>query len=91
MCLKKSERKNMFLLQELINIKIQYRQCPKYIVYDFEKYITKGKLFEVIDVVESGFKVVAIESDMGGGNLSLKKNLQISTNKVLFTNLVDVT
>ncbi|KAJ8870000.1 hypothetical protein PR048_029011 [Dryococelus australis] len=38
-----------------------------------------------------GFKVVTIVNDMGGGNLSLWKHLQISTNKVSFTNPVDVT
>ncbi|KAJ8894294.1 hypothetical protein PR048_006909 [Dryococelus australis] len=62
------------------------------IFYDFDRNITKDKLFEVIkEVEESGFKVVAIASDMGGGNLSLWRNLQISTNKVSFTDLVDVT
>ncbi|KAJ8865488.1 hypothetical protein PR048_033765 [Dryococelus australis] len=56
------------------------------------KIYTKDKLFEVIKELEgSGFKVVTVVSDMGGGNLSLWKNLQISTNKVSFTNLVDVT
>ncbi|KAJ8888053.1 hypothetical protein PR048_007539 [Dryococelus australis] len=59
---------------------------------DFDKYIAKDKLFEVIKEVEdSNLKVVAIVSDMGGGNISLWKNLQISTNKVSVTNPVDVT
>ncbi|KAJ8890534.1 hypothetical protein PR048_010043, partial [Dryococelus australis] len=41
---------------------------------------TKDKLFEVTkEVRDSGFKVVAIVSDMGGGNL------------ISFTNPVDVT
>ncbi|KAJ8878267.1 hypothetical protein PR048_018844 [Dryococelus australis] len=43
------------------------------------------------EVEDSGFKVVAIVSDMGGKILSLWKNLQISTNEVSCTNPVDVT
>ncbi|KAJ8896620.1 hypothetical protein PR048_001964 [Dryococelus australis] len=46
----------------------------------FDKNFTKDKLLEVIKEVEdSGFKVVAILSDMGGGNL------------ISFTIMVDVT
>ncbi|KAJ8878410.1 hypothetical protein PR048_018988 [Dryococelus australis] len=54
--------------------------------------IVRDKLFEVIKEDEdSGLKVVAIVSDMGGGNLSLWQNLQISTNEVSFKNPADVT
>ncbi|KAJ8868438.1 hypothetical protein PR048_029954 [Dryococelus australis] len=42
------------------------------------------KLFEILkEVDDSGFKVVAIVSDMGGRNLSLWQNLQISTKFLL--------
>ncbi|KAJ8866847.1 hypothetical protein PR048_032708 [Dryococelus australis] len=58
------------------------------IFHDFHKNITKGKLFEVINVVESRFKVIAIVSDMGAGNLSLRKNLKFPQS--FFTNQVDV-
>ncbi|KAJ8892029.1 hypothetical protein PR048_004594, partial [Dryococelus australis] len=58
--------------------------------YFFDKNITKDKLFKE-EVEESGFKVVAVASDMGDRNLSLWKNLQISTNKVSFMNPVEVT
>ncbi|KAJ8875489.1 hypothetical protein PR048_023384 [Dryococelus australis] len=62
------------------------------ILYDLHKNITKDKLFKVIkEVEEYGFKVVATVSDTRGRNLSLWKNLQISTNKVSFMNPLDVT
>ncbi|KAJ8890808.1 hypothetical protein PR048_010317, partial [Dryococelus australis] len=48
------------------------------IFYDFDKNFTKDKLFEVI-------------KEVGYSSLNLWKNLQISKNKVSFTNPVDVT
>ncbi|KAJ8892632.1 hypothetical protein PR048_005213 [Dryococelus australis] len=49
-------------------------------------------MFEVKKEVEESYsKIVAILSVMQGAYLSLWKNLQISTNKVSFTNSVDVT
>ncbi|KAL1517342.1 hypothetical protein ABEB36_001117 [Hypothenemus hampei] len=49
--------------------------------------MTKEILFEIINYVEAaGFPIVAVVSDLGGGNRSLHNELDISINKTWFTN-----
>lgn len=57
------------------------------IFYDFDCQMTKNKLFEIITYVENaGFPVVAMVSDLGGGNRGLHKELNISVSQTWFSN-----
>lgn len=59
------------------------------IFYDFDCAMRKDKLFEIIQYVEdSGFPIVAVVSDLGGGNRGLHKELEINTMKTWFINPV---
>ncbi|KAJ4428499.1 hypothetical protein ANN_24536 [Periplaneta americana] len=57
------------------------------IYYDFDKTMNRELLFEIITEIEvSGFRVVAIVSDLGGGNRRLWNELQINVNQTCFSN-----
>lgn len=52
--------------------------------------MTKEKLFEIISFAENaGFPVVAMVSDLGGGNRGLHKDLNISISQTSFANPVN--
>lgn len=65
-------------------------QWKQPIYYDFDKPMTEEILKDIIvRVEESGFKVVAIVSDMGGGNRAVWKRLGITPEKTAFVNPYD--
>lgn len=60
------------------------------VYYDFDKPMSKTLLFEIIESIEiSGFKVIAITSDLGGENRSVWKQLRISPTNTSFQNPFD--
>lgn len=57
------------------------------IFYAYDCPMTKSILFEIIQFAENaGFPVVAMVSDLGGGNRSLHNELGINTSQTWFTN-----
>ncbi|CAH1367880.1 unnamed protein product, partial [Tenebrio molitor] len=57
------------------------------IFYDYDCKLTKNLLFNIINFVEkSGFHIVAMVSDLGGGNRSLLNELEINCENTCFDN-----
>ncbi|KAL1505709.1 hypothetical protein ABEB36_005213 [Hypothenemus hampei] len=55
------------------------------IFYDYDCAMSKAKLFEIISFVEkAGFPIVAVVSDLGGGNRALHKELGITMQQTWF-------
>lgn len=62
-------------------------QWKQPVFFDHEGKMTKDKLFSIITAVENaGFYVVAIVSDLGGGNRSLHNDLGVTPSKPYFEN-----
>lgn len=61
------------------------------VYYNYNQSMTKNVLFEIINALEEcGFQVIAVVSDMGGGNQSLWKQMNISPESTSFDNPFDV-
>lgn len=64
---------------------VKYWKQPLY--YDFDQQMTKELLFEIIAKLEEiGFKVLSIVSDLGGKNIRLWNQLNITPTKSSFFN-----
>ncbi|KAL1493908.1 hypothetical protein ABEB36_009589 [Hypothenemus hampei] len=76
-----------FSYAQVVMLRGLHSKWKQPIFFGYDCKLTKSILFEIIEYVQrSGFDVVGVVSDLGGGNRSLHNELEVNENKTWFIN-----